>query len=84
MAWFPGPMEETETLFRCLRWLNRGLESGQWRTYKCREEPNEIRLEFSVDQASVDTLEGMEWRPFSGVGRAIFSLLGTKGETLVD
>jgi TRAP-type mannitol/chloroaromatic compound transport system substrate-binding protein len=34
----------------------------------------------SVDSQSVTTLEGLKWRPFSGVGQAVFSLLGVKPE----
>jgi hypothetical protein len=33
-----------------------------------------------IDKALVTILEGLKWRPFSGVGQAIFSLLGTKPE----
>jgi len=34
----------------------------------------------SIDTTSVTVLERMGWRPFSGVGWAIFSLLGVKPE----
>jgi hypothetical protein len=34
----------------------------------------------SIDSTSNAMLEGMKWRPFSGVGQAIFSLLGIKPE----
>jgi hypothetical protein len=34
----------------------------------------------SVDAASVTTLEGLNWRPFSGVSQAFFSLLSPKPE----
>jgi hypothetical protein len=34
----------------------------------------------SIDVASITVLEGLGWRPFSGVGQAIFSLLGVKPE----
>jgi hypothetical protein len=48
-AWFPGPVEDTETLFQCLRRLNQGLETGQWRIYERKEEPIEVRLVLSID-----------------------------------
>jgi hypothetical protein len=48
--------------------------------YEHREEPNGVQLVLSIDQASVTSLDRMEWRPFSGVGQASFSLLGTKPE----
>jgi hypothetical protein len=80
VAWFLGPVEDTETLFQRLHRLNRGLETGQLRTYERREESNGVRLVLSIDQALVTTLDGMEWRPFSRVGQAIFSLLGAKPE----
>jgi hypothetical protein len=79
-AWFPGPVEDTETLFQRLRRLNRGLETWQWRTYERKEEPSGVRLVLSIDQESFVALERMEWRPFSGVGQATFSLLGAKPE----
>ena len=76
MAWFPGPVEDTERLCR----LNRGLDTGNWRVYERKEEPNGVRLGLSIDTASITVLEGLRWRPFSGVGRAVFSLLGAKPE----
>jgi len=46
--------------------------------YKRREEPNGVRLVLSIDSASVTVPEGLQWRPFSGVGQAVFSLLAAK------
>jgi hypothetical protein len=60
--------------------LNRRLDTGQWRVYERREDPNGVCLVLSIDTASVTILEGPKWKPFSGVGQAIFSLLGTKPE----
>jgi hypothetical protein len=80
VAWFPGPKEDKERYFTRLRRLNRGLETGQWRVYERREDPNGVRLVLSIDSASVTTLEGLQWGPYSGMGQAIFSLLGTKPE----
>jgi hypothetical protein len=34
----------------------------------------------NIDTTSVTVLEGLRWRPFSGVGQAVFSLLGVKPE----
>jgi hypothetical protein len=79
-AWFPGPPEDTETLFQRLRRLNRGLEPRQWRVYERKEEPNGVRLVLSIDQGSVAALEERGWKAFSGMGRAVFSLLGAKPE----
>ena len=78
VAWFPGPVEDTERLLLWLRRLNRGLDTENWRVYERREEPNGVRLVLSVDAASVTVLEGLRWRSFSGVGQAVFSLLGAK------
>jgi hypothetical protein len=78
VAWFPGPAEDTERLLLRLRRLNRGLDTGNWRVYESREEPNGVRLVLSIDTASVTVLEGLHWRPFSGMGQAVFSLLGVK------
>jgi hypothetical protein len=74
VAWFPGLMEDMERLRR----LNQGLDTGNWRVYERREEPNGVRLVLSIDTASVTMLEGLRWRPFRGVGQAVFSLLGVK------
>jgi hypothetical protein len=58
--------------------LNWGLDTGNWRVYERKEEPNGVHLVLSIDTASVTVLEGLRWRPFSGVGQAAFSLLGVK------
>jgi hypothetical protein len=79
-AWFPGPVEDMEWYFLPLCRLNRGLETGQWRVYGRRGDPNWVRLVLSIEAASVTILEGLKWRPFSSVGQAIFFLLGTKPE----
>jgi hypothetical protein len=77
VAWFPGPVEDTEQYFLQLCRLNRRLDTRHWRVYECKEEPNGVHLVSSIDTASIATLEGMGWRPFSGVGQAT-SLLGAK------
>jgi hypothetical protein len=79
VAWFPGPVEDTERLFLRLRRLNRGLDTRNWRTYERKDEPNRVRLVLSFDTESVTVLERLRWRPFSSVRQAVFSLLGTKG-----
>jgi hypothetical protein len=75
-AWFLGPMEDTGHCFSRLR----RLDTGQWRVYEHRKEPNGVRLVLSIDADSVTMLDGLHWRPFSGVGQATFSLLGAKPE----
>jgi len=79
-AWFPGPVEDTERLFLWLRRLNRGLNKEILRVYERRDEPNGVLIVISVYSASVTVLEGLRWRPSSGVGQAFFSLLGSKPE----
>ena len=80
VAWFPGPVEDAEQYSLWLRKLNQGLDTGQWRVYEHREESNRVRLVLCIDAASVKVLEGLKWRPFSGMGQATFSLLGVKPE----
>jgi len=80
VAWFQGPVEGMEWLLSRLCRLNWGLDTGNWRVYERKEEPNGVRLVLSIDTASVTVLEGLHWRPFSGVGQAVFSLLSTKPE----
>ena len=80
VAWFPGPADDAERYLLQLHRLNRGLNTGHWRVYERREESNGVRLELSIDTASVKVLEGLKWRTFSGMGQATFSLLGVKPE----
>jgi hypothetical protein len=79
-AWFPCPVEDTERYFSRLCRLNGGLDTGNWRVYERREEPYGVHLVLSIDAASVTVLEGLNWRPFSGVRQAVSSLLGPKAE----
>ena len=76
--WWLGfwPMEDMECCFQRLHRLNQGLDTGHWRVYEHREEPNAVCLVLSIDSSSVTVLKGMGWRQFSGMGQAIFSLLG--------
>jgi hypothetical protein len=80
VAWFPGPVEDTGRYFQRLCMLNQGLDTRHWRVYDRKEEKNGVRLVLSIDTTSVTVLERMGWRPFSGVGQAIFSLQGVKPE----
>jgi hypothetical protein len=77
---FLGPVVDMEQYLLRLRRLNRGLDTGHWRVYECKEEPKRVRLVLSIDTVSITMLEGLKWRSFSGVGQAIFSLLGIKPE----
>ena len=77
-AWFLGPVEDTGQ-YLLLRRLNQGLDTDNWRVYKRREKPNGAHIVLSVRSRSITALEGLGWRPFSGMGHA-FSLLGVKTE----
>ena len=79
-AWFPGPVEDIGRYFQRFCRLNQGLDTSHWRIYEHKEEPNGVHLRLSTDTTSVIVLERMGWRPFSGMGQAIFSLLGVKPE----
>jgi hypothetical protein len=48
--------------------------------YERKEEPSGARLVLSIDSQSLKLLEGLKWRPFSGIRQAVFSLLGAKYE----
>ena len=80
VAWFPGPVEDTKRLLSRLRGLNRGLDTGNWRVYERKEEPNGVHLVLSSDTESVNLLEGLRYWPFSRVGQAVFSVLDAKTE----
>jgi hypothetical protein len=75
-AWFLGPLEDMETLFRHPRRLNQG--SG--RSISARRNPHGVQLVLSTDQTLVAALEMMKWKAFSRLGQATFSLLGAKPE----
>jgi hypothetical protein len=79
VAWFPGPMEDTQQYFQRLRKLKQGLDTRLWIVYERKEEPKEVHLVLSID-TSVAALKEVGWRPFSGVGEAIFLILGVKSE----
>ena len=72
--------QDGEHLFHRLRRLNRGLDTSHWRVYERKEEPSGARLVLSIDSQSLKLLEGVKWRPFSGIRQAVFSLLGAKYE----
>jgi hypothetical protein len=83
-AWIPGPVEDTDTFLWRLRRLSRGLETAYWRVYEHKEESNGVRLVLSIYQDFVATLERLQWKPFSGVAKAVFSLLGAKPQKKRD
>ena len=80
VAWFPGPVEDAERYLLRLRRLNQGLDTRHWRVHERKEESNGVRLVLSIDASSVNGLERLRWRLFSGVGQTTFSLLGAKSE----
>jgi hypothetical protein len=55
-----------------------GLDTGNWEVYERREKPHWVRLVLSIDAESITVFEGLDWRPFSGVIQAVYSLLGPK------
>ena len=59
VAWFLGPVEDTEKYLLQLCRLNQGLDTGNWRVYECKEEPNGVRLVLSINTASVTVLQGL-------------------------
>jgi hypothetical protein len=66
VAWFPGPVEDTERLRLRFRRPNRGLDTGNW-SVRAQGGTEWSRLVLSIDTASVTVLEGLRWRPFSTV-----------------
>jgi hypothetical protein len=60
--------------------LKEGLNTGQWRVYKCKEEPSGgVCLVLSTNLRSAASLERMKWHPFNSMGQVTFSL-GAKSE----
>ena len=62
VPWFLRPAEDTEWYFLQLHRLNQGLDTGHWKVYERKEEPNGVRLVLSIDTASIAVLEGLETR----------------------
>jgi hypothetical protein len=60
VAWFPGPVEDTERYLLQLRRLNQGLDSGLWRVYEHKDESNGVRLVLSIDPSSIAVLKRLE------------------------
>jgi hypothetical protein len=75
-----GPVEDTEHYVQRLCRRSRELDTGYWRVYEHKGEPSGVHLVLSIDSPSVMALEKMGWRPFSGIGQVILSLLGAKPE----
>jgi hypothetical protein len=61
VAWCPGPMEDTEHYFQQVHRLNKGLNTGHWRVYEHREEPNGVHYVLSIDFPSVTAMGKMGW-----------------------
>jgi hypothetical protein len=80
VAWFRGPAVPTERYLLRLHRLNRALVTGNWRVYERKDEPNGVYLVLSIDTPSITVLEGLQWRLFSGIRQATFTLLGAKPE----
>jgi hypothetical protein len=73
-------VENTGRYLKLLRRLNRVLDTDNWKVYELKKESNGLCLMLSIDSTCITALEMLGWRPFSGVGRANFSLLGVKPE----
>jgi len=63
LAWLLGPVEDMGQYLQPLHRLNRGLDTGNWRVYKHREEPSGLRLVLSVDHhgAGGTGMETIQW-----------------------
>ena len=80
VARFPASVEDTKRYFQGLHRLKQGLDTGHWRVYERKEKPSGVRLVLSINTISIMAQEKIGCRLFSGVGQAIFSLLGVKPE----
>jgi hypothetical protein len=80
VVWFPIPVENTERYFQRLRRLDQALDNGYWRMYERKLKPNTAHLVLNIDSPFFAALKKMGGGPYSGMGQAIFSLLGAKPE----
>jgi len=60
--------------------MDRGLDTGHWRMYEPKLKSDGVHLVLGTDSPSVAALKKVGWRPFSGMGQAIFSFLVQKPE----
>jgi hypothetical protein len=61
VVWCLDPVEDTEHYFQQLHRLNQGLNTGHWRVYERREEPNGTHYVLSIDLPSVAAVGKMGW-----------------------
>ena len=68
-----------EILVRLAR-LNPGLTTARWTVHERQEGDGEkdTQLVLSIDEGAVPVLEGLGMRPYFGMGRGTFKLLGAK------
>jgi hypothetical protein len=77
VAWFRTPWRIRSACFSGSVNIHWGLDT---RVYERKEELSVVRLVISIDYT---TIEGLKWRPFSGVGQEVFpfSELSQKGRS---
>lgn len=79
MAWLPGPPIETDTALKRLEKQNPGLRTGRWVVHERQEDPNKgVRLVLGVEDKILPVLQALAMRPYLGMGRAVFRLLGAQ------
>ena len=74
----PGPCGGHEVVSTMAPQVEPGFGHLPLEGLQHREGPNGVCLVHSIDSTSFTALERLGWRPFSGMGQAIFSLLGVK------
>jgi len=57
----PCPVEDKEHYFLQLHRLNQGLNTGHWRVYERREEPNRVQYVLSIYFPSVVAMGKIGW-----------------------
>lgn len=79
MAWLPGPAVETATALKRLEKQNPGLRTDRWVIHERQEDPSKgVRLVLGVEDKILPVLQALAMRPYLGMGRAVFQLLGAR------
>ena len=77
MLWIQGKWTPPlPMVFKRLEVQNPGLNTRHWRVYDRKDEPKGLRLVLGVDEASVEVLRGLNFRPYLRLDRAHLTLLG--------
>ena len=71
-----------EELFKCIKSLNSGLHTENWRVLDSRDEPFGRRLILLVDRDSAKIIKGTGYKIFTGLSEGTFKVLSDPKEEI--